>query len=135
MGKRRWPVERSNAWVLENKRLALRYDRLGFIIQSLLQAACIFLVAAQRLEQLNKELDTECLISGTTFNAAGPDCGDTIAIGAVPVRGRERAVEVFALQCPRLAVNTAISEFSSSRRSFMTQDDKSYRGITGNKKS
>ena len=34
--QRRWPVERSNAWVLENKRLALRYDRLGFIIQSLL---------------------------------------------------------------------------------------------------
>jgi transposase len=44
LGKRRWPVERSNAWLLENKRLALRYDRLGFIIQSLLQAACIFLV-------------------------------------------------------------------------------------------
>jgi adenylate cyclase len=65
---------------------------------------------AQRLEQLNKELDTECLISGTTFNAAGPDCGDTIAIGAVPVRGRERAVEVFALQCPRLAVNSVISD-------------------------
>jgi hypothetical protein len=38
-------VERSNTWVLENRRLALRHDRLGFIIQSLLQAACIFLVA------------------------------------------------------------------------------------------
>jgi transposase len=47
LGKRRWPVERSNAWVLENKRLALRYDRLGFIMQSLLQAACIFLVASR----------------------------------------------------------------------------------------
>ena len=47
LGKRRWPVERSNAWVLENKRLALRYDRLGFIIQSLLQAACLFLVAGR----------------------------------------------------------------------------------------
>src|SRR3954471_23565770 len=47
LGKRRWPVERSNAWVLENKRLALRYDHLGFIIQSLLQAACIFLVAGR----------------------------------------------------------------------------------------
>jgi transposase len=45
LGKRRWPVERSNAWVLENKRLALRYDRCGFIIQSLLVAASIFLVA------------------------------------------------------------------------------------------
>jgi hypothetical protein len=38
-------VKRSNAWVLENRRLALRYDRLGFVIQSLLQAACIFQVA------------------------------------------------------------------------------------------
>jgi transposase len=45
LGQRRWPVERSNTWVLENRRLALRHDRLGFIIQSLLQAACIFLVA------------------------------------------------------------------------------------------
>jgi len=45
LGKRRWPVERSNAWILENRRLALRYDRLGFIVQSLLQAACLFLVA------------------------------------------------------------------------------------------
>ena len=47
LGKRRWPVERSNAWLLENKRLALRYDRLGFIVQSLLQTACILLVAGR----------------------------------------------------------------------------------------
>jgi transposase len=47
LGGRRWPVERSNAWVLENRRLALRYDRIGFVIQSLLQAACIFLVAGR----------------------------------------------------------------------------------------
>jgi transposase len=52
LGTRRWPVERSNAWVLENKRLALRYDRRGFIIQSLLQAACIFLVAGRLAQQL-----------------------------------------------------------------------------------
>ena len=45
--QRRWPVERSNAWLLENKRLALRYDRLGFIVQALLQTACIFLVAGR----------------------------------------------------------------------------------------
>jgi transposase len=51
LGKRRWPVERSNAWVLENKRLALRYNRLGFIMQSLLQAACIFLVAGRLSRQ------------------------------------------------------------------------------------
>jgi len=52
LGKRRWPVERSNAWVLENKRLALRYDRHGFIIQSLLQAACTFLVAGRLAREL-----------------------------------------------------------------------------------
>ena len=51
LGQRRWPVERSNAWVLENKRLALRYDRLGFVIQSLLQSACIFPVAGRLARQ------------------------------------------------------------------------------------
>jgi transposase len=52
LGKRRWPVERSNAWLLEDERLALRYDRLGFIIQSLLQAACLFLVAGRLAREL-----------------------------------------------------------------------------------
>src|SRR3569833_2491152 len=51
LGQWRWPVERSNAWALENRRLALRYDRLGFVIQSLLQAACIFLVANRLARQ------------------------------------------------------------------------------------
>ena len=52
LGKQRWPVERSNAWILENRRLALRYDRLGFIIQALLQAACIFVIAPRLARQL-----------------------------------------------------------------------------------
>jgi transposase len=52
LGGRRWPVERSNAWILENRRLALRYDRLGFITRSLLQAACIFLVAGRLAREL-----------------------------------------------------------------------------------
>jgi transposase len=51
LGGRRWPVERSNAWLLENKRLALRYDRLGFIVQSLLQAACLFLVVGRLVRE------------------------------------------------------------------------------------
>src|SRR5918911_1888887 len=51
LGQRRWPVERSNAWLLENRRLALRYDRHGFIIQSLLQAACLFLVAGRLVKE------------------------------------------------------------------------------------
>jgi transposase len=52
LGRKRWPVERSNAWLPENKRSALRYDRLGFIVQSLLQAACLFLVAARLAREL-----------------------------------------------------------------------------------
>ena len=52
LGRKRWPVERTNAWLLENKRLALRYDRLGFIVQSLLQAACIFVVAPRLAREL-----------------------------------------------------------------------------------
>ena len=46
LGNQRWPVERSLSWLLENKRLRLRYNRCGFITQSLLQTGCIFLVAA-----------------------------------------------------------------------------------------
>ena len=52
LGRQRWPVERSNAWLLENKRLALRYDRLGFIVQTLLQTACILLVAGRLAREL-----------------------------------------------------------------------------------
>jgi transposase len=51
LGTQRWPVERSNAWLLENKRLALRYDRLGFIVQALLQTACILLVAGRLVQE------------------------------------------------------------------------------------
>jgi len=51
LGRQRWPVERSNAWLLENKRLALRYDRLGFIVQALLQTACILLVAGRLVQE------------------------------------------------------------------------------------
>ncbi len=51
LGQQRWPVERSNAWVLKNKRLALRYDRLGFIVQALLQTACILLVAGRLVRE------------------------------------------------------------------------------------
>jgi transposase len=39
LGGRRWPVERTNAWLLENARLALCYDRSAFIMQPLLQIA------------------------------------------------------------------------------------------------
>ena len=52
LGKQRWPVERSNAWLLENKRLALRYDQRDFIVQALLQTACILLVAGRLAREL-----------------------------------------------------------------------------------
>jgi len=47
LGTKRWPVEPTFAWLLENRRLALRHDRLGFIVQSVLRAACLFLVVGK----------------------------------------------------------------------------------------
>jgi adenylate cyclase len=55
---------------------------------------------AQRLERLNKELDTDCLICGDTFDAARSSCTDALAVGATQVRGREGAVNVFAISGP-----------------------------------
>lgn len=52
---------------------------------------------AQRLERLNKELQTDCLICGATFAAAQSTCTDALPVGATQVRGREAAVEVFSL--------------------------------------
>jgi adenylate cyclase len=52
---------------------------------------------AQRLERLNKEFATRCLICGPTFSAAGPDCADAVAMGSVQVRGRDGALEVFGV--------------------------------------
>jgi len=51
---------------------------------------------AQRLENLNKELGTLCLVSGETCRAATLFNG-FVAKGSVQVRGREAAVDVFAL--------------------------------------
>lgn len=55
---------------------------------------------AQRLEGLNKDFKTDCLISGATFAGARSHCGDAVAKGPVQVRGRESTVEVFALAGP-----------------------------------
>jgi len=52
LGRKRWPVERTNAWLLENKRLGLRYDRKGFIVTALLQAACLLIVAPRLARDL-----------------------------------------------------------------------------------
>jgi adenylate cyclase len=50
---------------------------------------------AQRLEALNKELGTDCLICGTTFKRAGSL--DMPSMGSVQVRGREGTIDAFAL--------------------------------------
>jgi transposase len=52
LGKRRWPVERSPAQTLENRRLDLCFDRLAFVVQSSLRAACVLLVARRLARQL-----------------------------------------------------------------------------------
>jgi adenylate cyclase len=51
---------------------------------------------AQRLEELNKEFKTDCLVCGTTFTAARSECAGATAMGSLRVRGRDNAVEVFA---------------------------------------
>jgi adenylate cyclase len=52
---------------------------------------------AQRLQELNKEFETACLICGTTINAARSGCADAVAIGPLQVRGRAGSVEIYAL--------------------------------------
>ena len=45
LGSLRCVVEHDGAWLLANKRLDRRQDRLGRMILALLNAACIFIVA------------------------------------------------------------------------------------------
>jgi len=52
---------------------------------------------AQRLEGMNKQFGTDCLISRATFDDARTTCTDAVEMGAIQVRGRESAIEVFAL--------------------------------------
>jgi len=47
LGQVRCIVEHVNAWLLANKRLDRRHDRRGAIVDALLTAACIFVVAAR----------------------------------------------------------------------------------------
>ncbi|TWT15417.1 adenylate/guanylate cyclase domain-containing protein [Reyranella sp. CPCC 100927] len=56
---------------------------------------------AQRLQELTKELDTDCLISDATHAAAGAACDDAVANGTVTIRGREQPVGVFAIAHPK----------------------------------
>lgn len=46
LGKERWVVERTLAWVHQNRRLRVRYDRRADIHQALLTLACIKVCAS-----------------------------------------------------------------------------------------
>ncbi len=51
LGGRRSPTERSDTQMLDNRCVAPRRDRLGFVVPSLLQAACVFPVAGHSARQ------------------------------------------------------------------------------------
>ena len=40
LGRHRWKVERTIAWLLEHRRLQVRYERLAVVLEGLLQLAC-----------------------------------------------------------------------------------------------
>src|SRR5215813_6174376 len=52
---------------------------------------------ASRIEQLNKEFDTQLLISETVWHAVRGQGTSAASLGKVPIRGREDAVEIFVL--------------------------------------
>jgi IS5 family transposase len=51
LGRHRWKVERSLAWLLANRRLTVRYERRGDVLTAFLQLACA-LVCARKLTPL-----------------------------------------------------------------------------------
>jgi adenylate cyclase len=52
---------------------------------------------ASRLESLNKELGTQCLISAAVYDALGEAGRDAVPLGEMKVRGYERPVAVWRL--------------------------------------
>jgi len=40
LGRQRWKVERTIAWLLEHRRLQVRYERLAAVLEGLLLLAC-----------------------------------------------------------------------------------------------
>ncbi len=52
---------------------------------------------AARLEALNKEFDSQFLISAAVHEALGPECGDAKSLGEVPIRGYDRPMTVWQL--------------------------------------
>ena len=51
LGRQRWKVERSLAWLLANRRLTVRYERRADILTAFLHLACA-LICARKLPPL-----------------------------------------------------------------------------------
>ncbi len=51
LGRQRWKVERSLAWLLANRRLTVRYERRADILTAFLYLACV-LICAGKLKPL-----------------------------------------------------------------------------------
>jgi hypothetical protein len=51
LGRHRWKVERSLAWLLANRRLTIRYERRADILTAFLHLACA-LICARKLRPL-----------------------------------------------------------------------------------
>jgi transposase len=51
LGRHRWKVERSLAWLLANRRLTVRYERRADILTAFLHLACA-LICARKLQPL-----------------------------------------------------------------------------------
>src|SRR6266851_4985220 len=54
---------------------------------------------AARLEALNKEFNSQLLISSTVRDATGDECKDAVSLGEVAVRGYDRPMKVWRLGC------------------------------------
>jgi transposase len=52
LGRHRWKVERSLAWLLANRRLTVRYERRANMLTAFLQLACA-LICAGKLQPSN----------------------------------------------------------------------------------
>jgi adenylate cyclase len=52
---------------------------------------------ASRLEALNKEFDSQLLVSAAVHEALGEDCADAKPLGEVTVRGYDRPMTVWQL--------------------------------------
>ena len=51
LGRHRWKVERSLAWLLANRRLTVRYERRADILSAFLHLACA-LIRTRKLQPL-----------------------------------------------------------------------------------